>query len=161
MDLATNFNPVFFSCDFRDYCTINQFPIIYKDEGDDWIKVEDFEKLAKERANATIVILENNERQHRRQENYIFYTLTKHVEPNHINKSLESDVQQAGAIVRETNDYLLWYYDGKQHVVVVNEVIGCTKRIDVSRYNSCSSILSFFTQYNVRHYNKTFYYQAS
>ena len=29
---------------------------------DDWIKVEDFEKLAKERANATIVVLENNER---------------------------------------------------------------------------------------------------
>ena len=29
---------------------------------DDWIEVEDFEKLAKERANATIVVLENNER---------------------------------------------------------------------------------------------------
>ena len=29
---------------------------------DDWIEVEDFEKLAKERANATIVFLENNER---------------------------------------------------------------------------------------------------
>jgi len=29
---------------------------------DDWIEVEDFEKLAKERANATIVVLENTER---------------------------------------------------------------------------------------------------
>ena len=29
---------------------------------DDWIEVEDFEKLAKERANATIVVVENNER---------------------------------------------------------------------------------------------------
>ena len=29
---------------------------------DDWIEVEDFERLAKERANATIVVVENNER---------------------------------------------------------------------------------------------------
>ncbi|QED46766.1 hypothetical protein [Cytobacillus dafuensis] len=54
---------------------------------------------------------------------------------------LQNNIQQTGAIVEETNDYLLWYCGEKFNVVVVNVVICCTKRIDTSRYNSCSSIL--------------------
>ena len=53
-------------------------------------------------------------------------------------------VQQSVAIVKETNDYLLSYYSGKFDVVVNEVIYDCTKRVDVSRYNSCSSILSFF-----------------
>ena len=34
--------------------------------------------------------------------------------------------------MKETNDYLLGYYGGKFDVAVVNEVICCTKRIDVA-----------------------------